>query len=205
VSELIAHITGKLMQKHPNSVIVDVGGVGYELIVPVSTFYELGEPGSEVSLRAHTYVREDALLLYGFRTEREKKLFLLLTSVSGIGPKLAITILSGMSADELIPAIRANDLDRLVAIPGIGRKTAERLVVELRDKLAPLSSPDLEEQLRAGTIATPDALRDDLTSALLNLGWPKPAVEKAVNSTLKETPEAKFETLLRQAMRKLAR
>lgn len=195
------------MQKHPNSVIVDVGGVGYELIVPVSTFYELGEPGSEVSLRAHTYVREDALLLYGFRTEREKKLFLLLTSVSGIGPKLAITILSGMSADELIPAIRANDLARLVAIPGVGKKTAERLVVELRDKLAPLSSPDLEEQFQAGTgtALSSDALRDDLTSALLNLGWPKPTVEKAVNATLRETPEAKFETLLRQAMRKLAR
>jgi Holliday junction DNA helicase RuvA len=205
-SDLIAHITGKLMQKQPNSVIVDVGGVGYELIVPVSTFYELGEPGSNVSLRAYTYVREDALQLYGFRTEREKRLFLLLTSISGIGPKLAITILSGMSADELIPAIRTNDLARLVAIPGVGKKTAERLVVELRDKLAPLSSPELEQQFQAaGAGLAPDALRDDLISGLLNLGWPKPAVEKAVSATLKEMPDAKFEVLLKQAMRKLAR
>ncbi|MFN7947871.1 MAG: Holliday junction branch migration protein RuvA [Blastocatellia bacterium] len=204
---MIAHITGKLMQKQPNSVIVDVGGVGYELIVPVSTFYELGDPGSDVSLRAYTYVREDALQLYGFRTEREKRLFLLLTSISGIGPKLAITILSGMSADELIPAIRTNDLARLVAIPGVGKKTAERLVVELRDKLAPLSTPELEQQFQsaAGTGMTPDALRDDLISGLLNLGWPKPAVEKAVTATLKEMPDAKFEVLLKQAMRKLAR
>ncbi len=204
---MIAHITGKLMQKQPNSVIVDVGGVGYELIVPVSTFYDLGDPGSDVSLRAYTYVREDALQLYGFRTEREKKLFLLLTSISGIGPKLAITILSGMSADELIPAIRTNDLARLVAIPGVGKKTAERLVVELRDKLAPLSTPELEQQFQsaAGAGLTPDALRDDLISGLLNLGWPKPAIEKAVTATLKEMPDAKFEALLKQAMRKLAR
>ena len=204
---MIAHITGKLMQKQPNSVIVDVGGVGYELIVPVSTFYDLGDPGSDVSLRAYTYVREDALQLYGFRTEREKRLFLLLTSISGIGPKLAITILSGMSADELIPAIRTNDLARLVAIPGVGKKTAERLVVELRDKLAPLSTPELEQQFQAaaGAGLTPDALRDDLISGLLNLGWPKPAIEKAVTATLKEMPDAKFEALLKQAMRKLAR
>ncbi|HWQ34425.1 MAG TPA: Holliday junction branch migration protein RuvA [Blastocatellia bacterium] len=204
---MIAHITGKLMQKQPNSVIVDVGGVGYELIVPVSTFYELGELGSDVSLRAYTYVREDALQLYGFRTEREKRLFLLLTSISGIGPKLAITILSGMSADELIPAIRTNDLARLTAIPGVGKKTAERLVVELRDKLAPLSSPEMEQQFQAaaGAGTAPDALRDDLISGLLNLGWPKPAVEKAVTATLREMPDAKFEVLLKQAMRKLAR
>lgn len=204
---MIAHITGKLMQKQPNSVIVDVGGVGYELIVPVSTFYDLGDPGSDVSLRAYTYVREDALQLYGFRTEREKRLFLLLTSISGIGPKLAITILSGMSADELIPAIRTNDLARLVAIPGVGKKTAERLVVELRDKLAPLSTPELEQQFQsaAGAGLTPDTLRDDLISGLLNLGWPKPAIEKAVTATLKEMPDAKFEALLKQAMRKLAR
>lgn len=203
---MIAHITGKLIHKLPNAVIVDVGGVGYELIVPVSTFYELGDPGSQVSLRAYTYVREDALQLYGFRTDREKKLFLLLTSVSGIGPKLAITILSGMGADELIPAIRTNDLARLVAIPGVGKKTAERLVVELRDKLAPLSTPELEELFQAGTASTaPDAVRDDLVSALLNLGWPRPAAEKAVTTTMREWPEAKFEVLLKQSMRKLAR
>ncbi len=204
-TELIAHIRGNLLQKQPNSVIVDVGGVGYELIVPVSTFYELGEVGTEVLLRAYTYVREDALQLYGFRTEREKKLFLLLTSVSGIGPKLAITILSGMSADELIPAIRTNDLARLVAIPGVGKKTAERLVVELRDKLAPLSSPELEEQFQVGAAAAPGAVRDDLVSALINLGYQKAAAEKAITTTLREMPEAKFEAVLKQSLRKLAR
>ncbi|HZS10210.1 MAG TPA: Holliday junction branch migration protein RuvA [Blastocatellia bacterium] len=202
---MIAHIRGNLLQKQPNSVIVDVGGVGYELIVPVSTFYELGEVGTEVLLRAYTYVREDALQLYGFRTEREKKLFLLLTSVSGIGPKLAITILSGMSADELIPAIRTNDLARLVAIPGVGKKTAERLVVELRDKLAPLSSPELEEQFQVGAAAAPGAVRDDLVSALINLGYQKAAAEKAITTTLREMPEAKFEAVLKQSLRKLAR
>ncbi len=204
---MIAHIKGQLMQKQPNSVIVDVGGVGYELIVPVSTFYDLGEIGAEVSLRVYTYVREEALQLYGFRTDREKKLFLLLTSVSGIGPKLAITILSGMSADELIPAIRTNDLPRLVAIPGVGKKTAERLVVELRDKLSPLSSAELEAQFQAGSLAAsaPDAQRDDIISALVNLGWPRPAAEKAVLTTIRETPDAKFEALLRQSMRRLAK
>ncbi len=195
------------MQKQPNSVIVDVGGVGYELIVPVSTFYDLGEPGADVSLRVYTYVREDALQLYGFRTDREKRLFLLLTSVSGIGPKLAITILSGMSADELIPAIRTNDLVRLVAIPGVGKKTAERLVVELRDKLSPLSSAELEAGFQAGSLAAsaPDAQRDDIISALVNLGWPRPSAEKAVLNTIREMPDAKFEVLLRQSMRKLAK
>src|SRR4029079_8021192 len=147
--ELIAHLTGKLIQKQPNAVIIDVGGVGYELSVPLSTFYDLGETGSEVSLRAYTYVREDALQLYGFRTDRERKLFLLLTSVSGIGPKLAITVLSGLSAEELIEAIRQNNLVRLVAVPGIGKKTAERLIVELRDRVAPLASPEQSDQSRA--------------------------------------------------------
>jgi Holliday junction DNA helicase RuvA len=200
---LIAHLTGKLLYKQPNAVVIDVGGVGYELIVPLSTFYDLGEVGAEVSLRAYTYVREDALQLYGFRTEREKKLFLLLTSVSGIGPKLAITILS-VSAGELISAIRANDVARLVMIPGVGKKTAERLVVELRDKLAALSSPELEEQLRAGT-SGPTALRDDLISALINLGYPRAAAEKAVTGALQEAPEANFKTALKNSLKKLAR
>src|SRR5262245_30560348 len=139
---MIAHLSGKLIQKQPNSIIIETGGgVGYELIVPLSTFYDLGEIGAEVSLRVHTYLREDALQLYGFRTEREKRLFLLLITVSGIGPKLAITALSGLSAEELIQAIRASDLARLVAIPGVGKKTAERILVELKDKVTALSSP----------------------------------------------------------------
>ena len=201
---MIAHLTGKLTQKQPNSVIIYVGGsVGFEITVPLSTFYDLGEVGAEVALHVYTYVREDALQLYGFRTEREKKLFLLLISVSGIGPKLAITILS-VNADELIAAIRANDLGRLVMIPGVGKKTAERLVIELRDKIATLSSPELEEQVRVGA-SGPTTIRDDLISALINLGYQRAAAEKAVTSTLQQTPEANFKTALRIALSKLSR
>jgi Holliday junction DNA helicase RuvA len=203
---LIAHLTGKLFQKQPNSVIVDVAGVGYELIVPLSTFYDLGEPGADVALRVYTYVREDALQLYGFRTDREKKLFLMLTSVSGIGPKLAITALSGLSADELILAIRNNNLARLVAIPGVGRKTAERLIVELREKVNQFAPGELEMQTQ-----TPEAggkggtLRDDLISALVNLGYQKAAAERAVSTAVKEEPGAAFAVALKRALRSLSR
>lgn len=203
---MIAHITGKLIQKQPNSVIVDVGGVGYELTVPLSTFYDLGDPGAEVSLRAYTYVREDALQLFGFRTEREKRLFLLLIGISGIGPKLAITALSGMSADEIIHAIRSGNLAKLVGVPGIGKKTAERMLVELKDKIAQLASPEMEEQLKAGAIiGVGDAMRDDLISALINLGYQKAAVEKAVINVIHEKPQAGFEIALKQALALLAR
>jgi Holliday junction DNA helicase RuvA len=203
---LIAHITGKLIQKQPNSVIVDVGGVGYELTVPLSTFYTLGNPGAEVSLRAYTYVREDALQLFGFRTELEKRLFLLLISVSGIGPKLAVTALSGMSAEELIHAIRTENLAKLVGVPGVGKKTAERILVELKDKAAALSSPEMEEQLRAGAaLGVGDAMREDLISALINLGYQKAAAEKAVAAVLKENPDASFEAALKTSLRKMAK
>ncbi len=203
---MIAHITGKLIQKQPNSVIVDVGGVGYELTVPLSTFYDLGDPGTEVSLRAYTYVREDALQLFGFRTERERRLFLLMIGVSGIGPKLAITALSGMSAEELIHAIRTENLAKLVGVPGVGKKTAERMLVELKDKVALLSTPEMEEQLTAGAIISVGAaLRDDLISALVNLGYQKLAVEKAVTSVIREKPEANFELALKHALAQLAR
>jgi len=203
---LIAHITGKLIQKQPNSVVVDVGGVGYELTVPLSTFYDLGDPGVEVSLRAYTYVREDALQLFGFRTEREKRLFLLMIGVSGIGPKLAITALSGMSAEELIHAIRTENLAKLVGVPGIGKKTAERMLVELKDKVAQLASPEMEEQLKAGAIiSVGEALRDDLISALFNLGYQKAGAEKAVSAVLNENPGASFESALKQTLRKLAK
>jgi Holliday junction DNA helicase RuvA len=203
---LIAHITGKLIQKQPNSVIVDVGGVGYELTVPLSTFYGLGDPGAEVSLRAYTYVREDALQLFGFRTEREKRLFLLLITVSGIGPKLAVTALSGMSAEELIHAIRTENLAKLVGVPGVGKKTAERMLVELKDKVSALSSPEMEEQLKAGAIiSVGDAMREDLISALINLGYQKAAAEKAVSATLKENPDASFEAALKTSLRKMAK
>ncbi len=204
---MIAHIAGKLIQKQPNSVIVEAGGgVGYELTVPLSTFYDLGEIGAEVALRVYTYVREDALQLFGFRTEREKRLFLMLISVSGIGPKLAITALSGLSADELIQAIRFGNLTRLVAIPGVGKKTAERMLVELKDKVSQLTTPELEAQMTAGAVvSTGDAMREDVISALINLGYAKPQAEKAVGAVCKESPEAGFETVLKQSLKMLAR
>jgi len=205
---LIAHLSGKLLSKQPSSVIVDVSGVGYELNIPLSTFYELGEIGSDVALRVHTHVREDALLLYGFRTSREKELFLRLTSVSGIGPKLALTALSGMPADELVQAIRGNDLAKLTAIPGVGRKTAERLIMELRDKMAALSSTDAESKHGAITpaVTEEDNLKDDIISALVNLGWQKNVAEKAVATTMKEeTGNRTFEYLLKQSLKRLYR
>jgi holliday junction DNA helicase RuvA len=203
---MIAQITGKLLLKSPNCVIVDVGGVGYELNVPLSTFYDLGEIGSETSLRVYTHVREDTLQLYGFRTESEKKLFLLLMTVSGIGPKLAITVLSGLSTEELIQAIRLNDLARLVSIPGVGKKTAERMLVELKDKVASIAPPGLEERSARGGIAgSSDSFREDLISALINLGYPKALVEKSVLGLLRETPEISFEAALRQSLRMLSK
>ncbi len=206
---MIAHLTGLILVKTPTSVIIDVGGVGYEVMIPTTTFYELGEAGANVSLRIYTNVREDALQLYGFKTARERELFLRLISVSGIGPKLGITLLSGMTADEMIASIRTNNLARLTLIPGIGRKTAERLVVELRDRVASLSSPELEEELgtKSGTPAAPseDAMRSDALSALVNLGYQRSAAEKAVASALSEGGDVSVESLLRRSLRKLAK
>src|ERR1700682_3634253 len=152
-SNMIAHLSGILLSKQATSAIVDVAGVGYEVAIPLSTFYELGEVGSPAQLRIYTHVREDAIQLFGFKTTRERELFLQLISVNGVGPGLAIKLLSGMSADEMIASIRTNNLVRLVGIPGVGRKTAQRLVVELRDKIAALSSPDLEEEFAAKAAA----------------------------------------------------
>jgi Holliday junction DNA helicase RuvA len=202
---LIAHISGKLIQKQPNSVIVDVGGVGYELNVPLSTFYDLGEIGANVSLRVHTHVREDALQLFGFRTDAEKKLFLLLNNVSGIGPKLAITVLSGLSAEDLIQAIRAGNLTKLIGIPGVGKKTAERMLVELKDKVAAILPPGLEDSTTAVIAQTGDVMREDVISALVNLGYVRAQAEKAVGSVLKELPDANFTTALKQSLRMLAK
>ncbi len=208
-SLMIAHLSGTLLSKQPTSVILDVAGVGYEVNIPVSTYYELEEVGTSVQLRIYTHVREDALQLYGFKTARERELFLRLVSVSGIGPKLGITLLSGMSADEMIASIRTNNLARLTLIPGIGRKTAERLVMELRDKIASLSSPELEEELGAPKEAaakpTEDAIHSDALSALLNLGYQRSAAEKAVNSALSEGGDVSVESILRRSLRKLAK
>ena len=205
---MIAHLSGKLLSKLPSSVIIDVGGVGYEVNIPLSTFYELGDLGSEAKLHIQTHVREDALLLYGFRTSREKDMFLRLTSVSGVGPKLALTALSGMPADELIHAIRNNDLVRLTGIPGVGRKTAERLIIELRDKMAALILADAgtDREVASPVQTAEDALKDDIISALVNLGWQKNVAEKAVLATLKEeTGNDSFEYLLKQSLKRLYR
>ncbi|HEX8097639.1 MAG TPA: Holliday junction branch migration protein RuvA [Pyrinomonadaceae bacterium] len=206
---MIAHLSGTLLAKQANSVILDVGGVGYEVTIPLSTFYDLEDAGASVSLRVYTHVREDALQLYGFKTARERELFQRLISVSGIGPKLAVTMLSGMSADEIIASIRTNNLARLTSIPGVGKKTAERLVIELRDKIAALSSPALEEEFaprEAGAAPTSeDAVRDDALSALLNLGYQKPSAEKAITAAVQEGGDISVETVLRRSLRTLAR
>jgi Holliday junction DNA helicase RuvA len=175
----------------------------------LSTFYDLEDAGSQVELRIYTHVREDALQLYGFKTARERELFLRLISVSGIGPKLGITLLSGMSADEMISCIRENNLARLTLIPGVGRKTAERLVVELRDRVASLASPEAERAAAAGVpaapISTEDSVRSDALSALLNLGYQRGSAEKAVTATMNEGGDLTVESILRSSLRKLAK
>jgi Holliday junction DNA helicase RuvA len=207
---MIAHLSGTLLSKQPTSAIIDVAGVGYEVAIPVSTFYELGDSGSAVQLRVYTHVSQDAIRLYGFKTARERELFLQLISVNGVGPGLAIKLLSGMNADEMIGAIRTNNLARLVSIPGVGRKTAERLVVDLRDKVAVLSSPALEEEFAAkaataGQPSSPDSMRDDAISALANLGYQRVAAEKAVKIAIDEGGELSVELILRRSLRSLAK
>jgi Holliday junction DNA helicase RuvA len=202
---LIAHLRGKLLLKQPSLVIVDVAGVGYEVNIPLSTFYELAEVGSDLSLSIHTHVREDSLQLFGFRTKHEKEMFLKLTSVSGIGPKLAITVLSGIPVTELVAAIRTNDLPRLTSIPGVGRKTAERMVVELRDKLGAAWAPDTE----IGQTATPSsggaAVVDDTVSALISLGYQKAVAERAVAAVMREGGDQTIESVLKRSLRQLSR
>ena len=206
---MIAHLNGTLLSKQATSVIVDVAGVGYEVTIPLSTFYDLEDVNTPVQLRIYTHVREDTLQLFGFKTARERDLFLKIISVSGIGPKLGITLLSGMSADEMIASIRTNNLARLTLIPGIGRKTAERLIMELREKVAELSSAQLEEELGAqsepGAEPTEDRMRSDALSALLNLGYQRSAAEKAIDSALVEGGELTVESILRRSLKKLAR
>src|SRR5437762_12584066 len=207
---MIAHLSGILLSKQPTSAIIDVGGVGYEIAIPVSTFYELGETGLPAQLRIYTHVSQDAIRLYGFKTARERELFLQLISVNGVGPSLAIKLLSGMNADEMVASIRTNDLARLVSIPGVGRKTAERLVVDLRDKIAALSSPALEEEFAAkaaaaGAPASEDSIRNDALSALANLGYQKAAAERAVAKAVDEGGALSVEVILRRSLRSLAK
>lgn len=203
---MIAHLRGRILEKHPNRIVVDVAGVGYEVFVPLSTFYGLGDAGIEVALRIHTHVREDALVLYGFATLLEQALFERLIGVSGIGPKLALAVLSGIEPPELIRAIERGDVARLTAIPGVGKKTAERIVLELKDRL-----PHAQIVAEAGGDAppAPSSVRDDVLSALLNLGYHRPLAEKAVALAVKAAPDGTpgggFEHALKQALRELAK
>jgi Holliday junction DNA helicase RuvA len=199
---VIAHLRGRILEKYPNRVIVDVNGVGYDVAVPLSTFYVLGDPGSEVSLRVHTHVREDALALYGFATILEQDLFVRLIEVSGIGPKVALAVLSGIEPFELMRAIERGDVARLTAIPGVGKKTSERIVLELKDRLPRVQVA----AVTAGAIEPePAGIREDVLSALVNLGYHRPLAEKAVASALKAMPDGGFERTLKQALRELAK
>ena len=197
---MIAHLRGSLIDTHPNRIIVDVGGVGYDVSVPLSTFYVLGEAGATVALRIHTHVREDALSLFGFATRLEQELFERLIGVSGIGPKVGLAVLSGIEPPDLIRAIERGDLARLTAIPGVGKKTAERIVLELKDRLPRTAAATLP-----GEPAPANAMRDDLLSALINLGYHRPLAEKAVESTMTRAVDGDFEQHLRQALRELAK
>lgn len=203
---MIAFLAGKLIEKSANSVIVDVGGVGYEVAIPLSTFYEIGEEGETVELRVYTNVREDAIQLFGFKTQREKDLYLKLISVQGVGAKSGITMLSGMSADEIVSALRTENLAKLTSIPGVGRKTAERLVIELRDKVGELSAGVSAGASMAAVVGiSGEAVFDDALSALVNLGYKKDAAEKALQQVRQDGVEPNVQKLLRAALQKLAK
>lgn len=206
---MIAHLSGTLLSKEPNQVIVDVNGVGYDVTIPLSTFYDLNDEKSGVELLIYTHVKEDALQLYGFKTAGERKLFVHFISVSGVGPKLGIALLSHMKTEELIESIKSNNLARLTQIPGVGRKTAERLVVDLRDKMIQLSQAQVAEQTGTRTeavhVSTEDSVRGDALSALLNLGYQRSAAEKAIDAALGEGGDITVESILRRTLKKLAR
>jgi holliday junction DNA helicase RuvA len=192
---MFAHLRGTLLEKHPNQVIVEAGGVGYDVTIAVPTYSKLPAPGAEVRLRIHTHVREDSLALFGFLTQDEKILFERLISVSGIGPKLAIGVLSGMPAPDLVSAIRRGEVDKLVRIPGVGKKTAERLVLELRDKLPAIAGEDAPPAAQAFS-----SIEQDVLSALLNLGCARPAAENAVRKAKASGIAPDFEPLFRKAL-----
>lgn len=196
---MIAQLHGRILSKDPQEVVLDTGGVGYRVFIPVSTFCRLPDPGAEARLRIHTHVREDALALFGFLSEVEHSLFEKLIGVAGVGPKLAVTILSGMEAPDLVDALRAGDIPRLVRIPGVGRKTAERLVLELKDKLPARSST-----LDSPPAALQSSPREDLVLALVHLGYSRPEAERGADRAVREQPEGRFEDLLRLSLRSLA-
>jgi holliday junction DNA helicase RuvA len=199
---MIAFLRGRVFEKHPNRLIVDVAGVGYDVAVPLSTFYTAGDAGAEIALRIHTHVRDDQLALFGFATPLELAVFERLIAVSGIGPKLALAVLSGIEPRELVSAIQRSDHARLTRIPGVGKKTAERIVLELRDRL-----PKAVEAAAAGAsvLAPGDALRDDLVSALTNLGYHRQAIDKTLDAQLGGDDTPRFEDVLRAALKDLSR
>lgn len=196
---MIAHLRGELFKIAPSEVVVDVGGVGYKVHIPLSTYYDLQhlDAGATVELHIHTHVREDSLALFGFRTELERQLFERLIGISGIGPRLAQTVLSGMSPEDLIASVGAGDVKRLSSIPGIGKKTAERMVVELRDKVA-----DMAEVPASAPAPAADG---DLIHALVGLGYKQAAAERAVSAVTRESPDAEFADLLRRALKRLSK
>jgi holliday junction DNA helicase RuvA len=196
---MIGQLRGRLADKRPNQILIDVGGVGYVVQVPLSTYAALGELHAEVTVLVHTHVREDALSLYGFLSSREKHFFEMLLSASGVGPTLALKILSGMSVEELVPAIRGSDLARLTKIPGVGRKTAERMVVELKDKLDAVTV-----EVDRPSAASPAGVEADVVSALVNLGYDARAAETAASEAKREAGSTNFEKLLRTALQGLS-
>jgi Holliday junction DNA helicase RuvA len=200
---MIARLSGILLQKSANQCVVDVHGAGYRVVVPLSTFYELPETGQPVILQIHTHVREDAISLYGFYTEEEREVFQLMISVSGIGPKLAVNVLSGITAGEWVRAVAVEDLKRLTGIPGVGRKTAERMILELKDKAVKLGS----EAAPVGIVAvrTGEQVKDDALSALVNLGYKGSSARDVVEQIMKEAPEPlSLDRILKKALRILA-
>ena len=196
---MIAQLHGRLLRKGPQEAVVDVGGVGYRVTIPLSTFYRVGEPGAEVTLLTHTHVREDTLALFGFLTPVEQALFERLIAVSGVGPKLAVSILSGIEAPDLVAALQSGDVARLTRIPGVGKKTAERLILELRDKVRGLAPTEPSPEAPSGSA------KDDLVSALVHLGYSRPEAERGVERALREHGEGRFEDLLRFALQAVSR
>lgn len=199
---MIAYLRGRILDKQPNQLVIDVHGVGYLVHVPLSTFYEAGDIGAEAALRIHTHVREDALQLYGFLTLLEQQLFERLINISGIGPRLAIVVLSGIEPRDLIAAVQRADLARLTGIPGVGRKTAERVVLEMKDRLSQLGAPPEGEPVHA---TTGERLRDDLASALQNLGYHRALADKAIDAAVTSAGATSFEQALKAALRELMR
>ncbi|MEJ2110977.1 MAG: Holliday junction branch migration protein RuvA [Acidobacteriota bacterium] len=200
---MIGYLKGNLLKKKPNTIVLDVQGVGYEISIPLTTFYELPGLGEAVSLNVYTHVREDALTLFGFHTQREKDFFLKLISISGIGPKLAVVILSGAPVEELASCISQSDLSRLTSIPGIGRKTAERMVLELKDHMTPYLLPDQADGEKQDSKL--GAMEEDVLSALVNLGYPRAAAEKALKAAIHtDRCERTFEDVLRHTLQRLS-